>query len=71
MGIPGGTLAILNRNRGEIAIEEAYGLRPEERAKGKYRMGEGITGKVIDTGRPAITPRIPEEPLFLDKTGSR
>jgi Nif-specific regulatory protein len=71
MGIPRGTLTILNRNRGEIAIEEAYGLRPEERAKGRYRMGEGITGRVIDTGRPAIIPRVSEEPLFLDKTGSR
>ena len=71
MGIPRGTLTILNRNRGEIVIEEAYGLRPEERAKGKYRIGEGITGRVIDTGRPAIIPRISEEPLFLDKTGSR
>ena len=71
MGIPRGTLTILNRSRGEIVIEEAYGLRPEERAKGKYRMGEGITGRVIDTGRPAIIPRISEEPLFLDKTGSR
>ena len=71
MGIPRGTLTILNRNRGEIVIEEAYGLRPEERAKGKYRMGEGITGRVINTGRPAIIPRISEEPLFLDKTGSR
>ncbi len=71
MGISRGTLTILNRNRGEIVIEEAYGLRPEERAKGKYRMGEGITGKVIDTGRSAIIPRISEEPLFLDKTGSR
>jgi Nif-specific regulatory protein len=71
MGIPRGTLTILNRNRGEIAIEEAYGLRPEERAKGKYLMGEGITGRVIDTGKPAIIPRISEEPFFLDKTGSR
>ncbi len=66
-----GTLTILNRKRGEIIIEEAYGLRPEEQAKGKYRMGEGITGKVIDTGQPAIIPRISDEPLFLDRTGSR
>ncbi|HEY3277599.1 MAG TPA: sigma 54-interacting transcriptional regulator [Syntrophorhabdaceae bacterium] len=66
-----GTLTILNRTRGEIIIEEAYGLSPEERAKGKYRMGEGITGKVIDTGQPAIIPRISDEPLFLDRTGSR
>ena len=71
MEIPRGTLTILNRNRGEIVIEEAYGLRPEEQAKGKYRMGEGITGKVIDTGQPAIIPRISDEPLFLDRTGSR
>jgi Nif-specific regulatory protein len=71
MQIPRGTLTILNRSKGEIAIEEAYGLKPEEQAKGKYRIGEGITGRVIDTGQPAIIPRISEEPLFLDKTGSR
>jgi Nif-specific regulatory protein len=66
-----GTLTILNRSRGEIFIEEAYGLLPEEQAKGKYRLGEGITGQVIDTGRLAIIPRISEEPRFLDRTGAR
>jgi Nif-specific regulatory protein len=66
-----GTLTILNRKRGEIIIEEAYGLSPEEQSKGKYRVGEGITGKVIDSGQPAIVPRISDEPLFLDRTGSR
>ncbi|MDD5168050.1 MAG: sigma 54-interacting transcriptional regulator [Syntrophales bacterium] len=66
-----GTLTILNRSSGEIVIEEAYGLLPEEQAKGKYRMGEGITGKVIDTGEPVIVPRISDNPLFLDRTGSR
>jgi Nif-specific regulatory protein len=71
MDVLRGTLTILNRAKGEIAIEEAYGLRPEEQAKGRYRMGEGITGKVIDTGQPIIVPSVAEEPLFLDKTGSR
>jgi len=66
-----GTLTILNRSKGEIFIEEAYGLLPEEQAKGRYRLGEGITGQVIDTGQLAIVPRISEEPLFLDRTGSR
>src|SRR5208283_3138671 len=66
-----GTLTILNRSKGEIFIEEAYGLLPEEQAKGKYRLGEGITGQVIDTGRLAIIPRISEEPRFLDRTGAR
>jgi len=71
MEILRGTLTILNRAKGEIVIEEAYGLRPEEQAKGRYRMGEGITGKVIDTGQPIIVPNVADEPLFLDKTGSR
>ncbi len=66
-----GSLTILNRSRGEIFIEEAYGLLPQEQAKGRYRLGEGITGQVIDTGRVAVVPRISEEPLFLDRTGSR
>lgn len=71
MEMPRSALTILNRESGEIAIGEAYGLLPEEQAKGKYRMGEGITGRVIDTGQPVIVPRISDNVLFLDKTGSR
>ena len=69
--MPRGTLTILNRSTGEIVIEEAYGLLPDEQAKGKYLIGEGITGRVIDTGQPVIVPRISDNPLFLDRTGSR
>ena len=36
-----GTLTILNRKRGEIIIEEAFGLRPEEQAKGQVPHGRG------------------------------
>ncbi|MEN6376252.1 MAG: sigma 54-interacting transcriptional regulator [Smithella sp.] len=71
MEMPRGALTILNRASGEIAIEEAYGLLPEEQVKGKYRMGEGITGKVIDTGKTVIVPRIADSSVFLDRTGSR
>jgi Nif-specific regulatory protein len=69
--MPRGALTILNRESGEIVIEEAYGLLPEEQVKGKYRMGEGITGKVINTGKTVIVPSISDNPLFLDRTGSR
>jgi Nif-specific regulatory protein len=71
MAMMRGTVTILNRSSREIVIEEALGLLPEEQAKGKYRMGEGITGKVIDTGRSVIVPRISDNPHFLDRTGSR
>ncbi len=66
-----GTVTILNRKTGELFIEEAYGLSDDEREKGKYKIGEGVTGKVFDTGKPVVIPRISDEPMFLDKTGSR
>ncbi|MBP7494798.1 MAG: nif-specific transcriptional activator NifA [Spirochaetales bacterium] len=66
-----GTITILNRTSGEIFIEAAYGLTSSQIVKGRYRLGEGITGRVIQTGVPMIVPKVSEEPLFLNKTGAR
>jgi Nif-specific regulatory protein len=71
MGMVRGTIALLNRDTGEITIEAAYGLSHSQQARGRYRLGEGVTGKVVQTGRPAAVPRISEEPLFLNRTGAR
>ena len=71
MGMLRGTLTLLNRQTGEIFIEEAYGLSSSQQKRGKYRIGEGVTGKVVQTGQPVIVPHISEEPQFLDRTGSR
>ena len=71
MGMLRGTISLLNRETGDIIIESAYGLSPSQQQKGKYKIGEGITGKVIQTGQPAIVPRIAREPLFLNRTGAR
>ena len=71
MGMVRGTLTLLNRDTGEIFIETAYGLSASQRERGKYRLGEGVTGKVVQTGQSAVVPRISEEPLFLNRTGAR
>jgi Nif-specific regulatory protein len=71
MGMVRGTIALLNRESGEISIEAAYGLSASQQERGRYRLGEGVTGKVVATGRPAVVPRISEEPLFLNRTGAR
>jgi Nif-specific regulatory protein len=65
------TLTLLNRQTGDIVIESAYGLSPTQKRRGRYKLGEGITGKVIQSGKMAIVPRISEEPGFLDKTQAR
>ncbi len=71
LGMLRGTLTILNRETSEISIEEAYGLSETERAKGRYKLGEGVTGRVIETGKPAVIPKISDEPMFLDRTEAR
>lgn len=62
-------LSIFNRKNNTIFLENAFGLTDEERAKGVYRVGEGITGQVIQSGKPMIVPDIASEPAFLNKTG--
>ncbi len=66
-----GTITILNPLRNEINIEVAHGLAQSTMNRVKYKLGEGITGKVIETGKPVAIPKISEEPLFLDRTASR
>jgi Nif-specific regulatory protein len=71
LGMTRGTLTLLDVRTGELAIEVAHGMPKEAIARGRYRMGEGITGKVLQTGEPMVIPNIGKEPLFLDKTRSR
>ncbi|MBM3288716.1 MAG: nif-specific transcriptional activator NifA [Candidatus Hydrogenedentes bacterium] len=70
-GMVRGTLTLVNRETDEISIETAHGLSPRQQELGRYRPGEGVTGKVIQTGRAAVIPKISEEPTFLDRTGAR
>jgi Nif-specific regulatory protein len=55
----------------ELRIVAAYGLSREEIQRGKYHIGEGIVGRVIESGQPMFVPNIGEEPKFLNRTASR
>jgi Nif-specific regulatory protein len=65
------TLTLVDGAHREIFIEEAVGLSAEERERGRYRIGEGITGRVVATGAPMIVPRVSESPEFLNRTRAR
>jgi Nif-specific regulatory protein len=66
-----GTVTIVNPLTGKLEIEVALGMTAEGRKRGKYKIGEGITGRVVATGEPIIVPQISEEPLFLNRTRAR
>ena len=46
-------------------VRYAYGLTREEIARGRYGPGEGVTGRVLGTGQPAIVQDVDAEPAFL------
>ena len=71
MGMMHGSLSLLDRHTHEIYIEAAHGLSDSQKERGRYRLGEGVTGMVVQTGQPAAVAKISEEPLFLNRTGAR
>ena len=70
-GMENGTVTIVNPVTRELEIEVAHGITAEARRRGKYKLGEGITGRVVATGEPIIVPQIGDEPLFLNRTRTR
>ena len=66
-----GTITLLDPVRNEIRIEVAHGITRRAMQQVRYKLGEGITGRVIQTGRPVSIPKISEEPLFLNRTVAR
>jgi len=66
-----GTVTIVNPMTGNLEIEVAHNINAEGRKRGKYRIGEGITGQVVASGEPIIVPHIADEPKFLNKTRAR
>jgi Nif-specific regulatory protein len=67
LGMNRGTVTLLALDGNEIKIELAHNLSAEQSRKVRYRMGEGVTGKVLQTGKAMIIPKISEEPLFLNR----
>jgi Nif-specific regulatory protein len=64
-----GTLVLLDDSSGRLRTEAAVGLTPDEMDRGKYALGEGITGSVVATGRARVVADVRKEPDFLNRTG--
>jgi Nif-specific regulatory protein len=65
-----GSVTLLDAESGFLAVEAALGY-PRSAGRVRYRLGEGITGRVAASGRPAIVPRVSGEPGFLHRAAGR
>ena len=60
----------LLRGTRELYIEAASGFTSRGR-RARYQLGEGITGRVVESGKPIVIPKVSSEPLFLKRADRR
>ncbi len=63
-----GIVTLYDRGSETIFIHESFGLSDEQKARGIYSPGEGVTGKVVESGKAIIVPQIRDDQSFLDRT---
>ncbi len=71
LGMSRATLTLLDPSTRELVIQLAHGLTQAEVARGRFKIGEGVTGKVFETGEPILIPDVGRDPRFLNRTRSR
>jgi len=63
-------VTLLHEDSSELGIAVANGL-PADGMQARYNVGEGITGRVVESGKPIIVPQVSHEPMFLNRAGRR
>jgi Nif-specific regulatory protein len=64
------SLVVMLRDAGDLHVEASDGLDAPSHAV-RYRVGEGIIGKVVESGRSIVVPRVSKEPTFLNRAAKR
>jgi Nif-specific regulatory protein len=57
---------LLHPESSDLYIEAALGITTEGQ-RARYRLGEGITGRVVESGKHIVVPMVSREPLFLHR----
>ncbi|WEH91599.1 GAF domain-containing protein [Acinetobacter soli] len=71
LGLNRGRIILLEDNKKFGSIKYAYGLTRQEVERGRYALGEGITGSVLEMGQTIIVQNIDEDHNFLARSVKR
>jgi len=67
-GVVRGMVTLLRE--GELHVEAIEGFDDRARTV-SFKVGEGITGQVAQSGKPIVVPRVSKEPTFLSRASKR
>ncbi|MGV8990672.1 MAG: sigma-54 interaction domain-containing protein [Thiobacillus sp.] len=71
LGLNRGRVVLRQPGGSDFAIRYAYGLTKEEVERGIYRPGDGVTGRVLQSGETAIVQDIDDDPHYLARAVDR
>ena len=71
MGLNRGRILLQDGDSGYLHVAYSFGLTEDEIERSRFKMGEGISGKVMYTGTPMIISDIDKEDDYLFRTVDR
>src|SRR5213082_2779409 len=70
-GFSRGFVLLLDSETDEMRVEACFGLNEEAARRVTYRVGEGVAGRVAESGKPVVVPQASREPLLLQRLAGR
>ena len=67
--IKSGVIFLMDEDGKTMSMAVSVGYRTDI-AKKKYKLGEGLTGRIAETVKPIIVPQVSKEPMFLNRLSS-
>ncbi len=64
-GLVRGAVALVNSS-GQLHVEATHGVQAD-RAGARYGLAEGVTARVVESGKPVVVPQVSREPMFRDR----
>ncbi|MBW9249548.1 MAG: nif-specific transcriptional activator NifA [Acidithiobacillus ferriphilus] len=61
------SMILLRMDENLVGVIAATGLSAAEMERGRYRLGEGMVGKIMRAGMPVVIPDVSQEPAFLHR----
>jgi Nif-specific regulatory protein len=69
IGLPR-AMIVLADEEDQLKVHSTVGLDREQSLRGSWQVGEGVVGKVFQSGLPVTVPDVTQSPEFLDRTGA-
>ena len=70
-GFTRGFVLLLDSETDEMRVEACFGLNEETARRVTYRVGEGVAGRVAESGKPVVVPQASREPLLLQRLAGK